>query len=147
MIFLGKRKSKFYYLKDHLFLVTVALYILNRYIVKPLTIGKISFFHCYFNNLICIPFCLPIVLFLTRAVRLRRHDEPPDVYEMCFYLLMWSFFFEYIAPKFDRYFNYPVGDPWDVIFYCLGGLIAGIYWNFEIGKFRFGLGMFRFQKR
>jgi len=147
MIFLGKRKSKFHYLKDHLFLVTLALYILNRYIVKPLTIGKINFFHCHFNNLICIPFCLPIVLFLTRAVRLRRHDEPPDVYELCFYLLMWSFFFEYIAPKFGRYFNNTVGDPWDVLFYCLGGLIAGIYWNFEIGKFRFGLSMFRFQKR
>lgn len=133
---LVKRKSKFRYLKDPLFLATMALYVLNRYIVRPLAIGKIDFFNCYFNNLICIPFCLPIVLFLTRAVRLRSHDEPPDIYELCFYLLMWSFFFEYVAPKYGRYLNYPVGDPWDVVFYVVGGLVAGIYWNCEISKSR-----------
>jgi len=135
-MFLLKRKSKFNYLKDPLFLVTVGLYILSRYIIRPLTTGKINFFSSYFNDLICIPFCLPIVLFLTRALRLRSHDEPPDIYELCFYLLLWSFFFEYIAPMYGRYFNYPVGDPWDVVCYVAGGLIAGIYWNCQIRKSR-----------
>ena len=129
-----KRKYKFNYLKDPLFLVTVALYILSRYIVRPLTTGKIDFFNSYFNDLICIPFCLPIVLFLTRKVRLRNHDEPPDIYELCFYLLLWSLFFEYIAPMYGRYLNHPVADPWDVVCYIVGGVIAGIYWNYEIGK-------------
>ena len=133
-MFLTKRKSRFKYLRDPLFQVAVVLYFLNRYIIKPLTIGKIDFFNCYFNNLICIPFCLPIVLFLTRVVRLRSHDEPPDFYELCFYILMWSFFFEYIGPKYGKYLNYPVADPWDVVFYVVGGLITGIYWNFEIRR-------------
>ncbi len=131
-----KRKPKFKYLKDPLFLITVALYFLARYIVRPLTVGRIDFFNSYFNDLICIPFCLPIVLLLTRAVRLRSHDEPPDIYELCFYLLLWSFFFEYIAPKYGRHLNYPVGDLWDVVCYIMGGLIGGIYWNYQIGKSR-----------
>jgi hypothetical protein len=128
------RRSRFKYLKDPLFLAVVLLYFINRYVIKDLTIGKIGFFNNYFNALICIPFCLPIVLFLTRVVRLRGNDEPPGFYEIFFYLLMWSFFFEYLAPMYGRYLNHPVADPWDVVFYVLGGSVAGIYWNFAIRK-------------
>ena len=127
-----RRTSKFGYLKDHLFLITVSIYFLNRYIVKPLTVGRISFFHSYLNDLICIPFWLPIVLFLTRLVRLRDHDEPPDFYELSFYLLIWSVMFEVVGPLYGKYYNYPVADPWDVVCYALGCVIAGIYWNFEM---------------
>jgi len=129
-----RRKSKYKYLKDPLFLTSIILYFLNRYAVKPLTIGKISFFNCYLNDFICIPFWLPLVLFLTRKVGLRDHDEPPDFYELSFYLLLWSFVFEFVGPSYGRYFNYPVADPWDIVCYALGCLIAGIYWNFEIRK-------------
>lgn len=129
-----RRRSSFKYLRDTLFWTSVTIYILNRFIIKPLTIGRIDFFHCYLNDLICIPFCLPIVLFLTRKVGLRRHDEPPDVYELCFYLLLWSFMFEFVGPSYGRYFNYPVADPWDILCYAIGCLVAGIYWNFEIVK-------------
>lgn len=131
-----RRRSSFKYLKDPLFLASVTIYFLNRFIVKPLTLGKVDFFHCYLNDLICIPFWLPIVLFLTRKVGLRRHDEPPDIYELCFYLLLWSFMFEFVGPSYGRYFNYPVADPWDILCYAIGCIIAGFYWNFEIGKFR-----------
>ena len=92
-----KPESKFRYMKDSLFLVSVAIYFLNRYLLKPFTGDEIPFFRCYLNDLICIPFCLPIVLFLTRLVRLRDHDNPPDFYEISFYLLMWSFVFEYVG--------------------------------------------------
>jgi len=126
-----KRKLKFKYIKDPLFQTAVILYVLNRFIFKPLTLAKTDFFHCYFNDLICIPFCLPIVLYLTKAVKLRKHDQPPDCYELCFYLVLWSFCFEYVAPLYGRYLNYPVADPVDVACYVIGGLIAGIYWNFD----------------
>ena len=127
-----RRRSKFRYMKDRLFLVSVGVYFLNRYAVKPLTIGKISFFHSYLNDLICIPFCLPIVLLLTRLVRLRDHDEPPDFYELSFYFLIWSFMFEFVGPLYGRYYNYPVADPWDIVCYAVGCVIAGVYWNFEV---------------
>jgi hypothetical protein len=130
--FSQRRKTKFNYLKDRLFLLAVFVYLLNRWIVKPLTIGKISFFSSYLNDIICFPFLLPIVLFLTRVVRLRKHNGPPDIYEMGFYFLLWSYVFEFIGPMYGSRFNNPVSDPWDVVCYALGGLVAGIYWNFRI---------------
>lgn len=131
---LKRRESKYKYIKDPLFIACVVVYFVNRFFIKPLTIGKISFFNSYVNDLICFPFWLPIVLFLTRKVRLRGHDDPPDFYELLFYLLLWSFFFEFLGPAFGQHFNYPVADPWDIVCYAVGCLIAGIYWNYEIKK-------------
>lgn len=86
--------------------------------------------------MICVPFWLPIVLFITRAVRLRSHDNPPDFYEISFYLLMWSFVFEHVGPSYGRYLNYPVADPWDIFYYAIGAVIGGIYWNVEVKRIR-----------
>jgi hypothetical protein len=132
--FLKRRRFRYKYLKDPLFLVCVAIYFANRFIVEPLTIGRVNFFHCYVNDLICFPFWLPIILFLTRAVGLRGHDDAPDFYELSFYLLLWSYCFEFLGPLYGKYFNYPVADPWDVVCYTLGSMIAGIYWNYEIRR-------------
>ncbi len=129
-----KRRSKFRYLRDPLFLLSVAIYFLNRYLLKSFAGDEISFFKCYLNDLICIPFWLPLVLFVTRVVRLREDDNPPDFYEVSFYLLMWSFVFEYVGPSYGKYFNYPVADPWDIFFYAIGAIVGGVYWNVEFTK-------------
>ena len=134
--FFSRRKTRFRYWKDRLFILCVFFYLLNRYIVKPMTAGEISFFGCYFNDLICVPFWLPVVLFVTRKVGLRGHDEPPNIYELGFYLLLWSFMFEYVAPAYGRALNYPVADPWDVVCYVAGAIVAGLYWNYEITVMR-----------
>jgi hypothetical protein len=134
MALLKRREGRFMYLRDRLFLACVGLYFLNRYVLKPLTTGKIGFFHSYLNDLICIPFLLPIVLFLTRAVRLRNHDRPPDFYEVCFYLILWSFCFEVVGPLHGQYLNFPIADVWDVVCYAFGAVVASIYWNFELGE-------------
>jgi len=133
--FLKTRKASFKYLKDRLFLVCVCLYFLNRFVVKPIMVGRTNFFSSYFNDLICIPFWLPIVLFVTRYVGLRGHDEPPDFLELVFYVVLWSTIFEYVAPSYGKYFNYPVGDPWDIVCYVIGSGIAGFFWNFKITWF------------
>jgi hypothetical protein len=125
------RKQRFEYLKDRLFLASVLLYLLNRFLFKPLAIGQTDFWSSYFNDLICIPFCLPFVLLLTRLVKFRNHNRPPDFFELSFYLLLWSYYFEFFAPSFGKYFNYPVFDPWDIVCYASGTIVAGLYWNFE----------------
>jgi hypothetical protein len=124
------RKHHFEYLKDRLFLASVLLYFLNRFLFKPFRIGQTNFWSSYFNDLICIPFCLPFVLFLTRIVKLRNHNRPPDFFELSFYLLLWSFYFEYFAPSFGKYFNYLVSDPWDIVCYVSGAVVAGLFWNY-----------------
>lgn len=129
-----RRIYDFHYWRDPLFVLCVIVYFLNRWIIKPITLGKVWFFHDYFNDLICLPFWLPIVLLVTRKIRLRDHDGPPSGYEIGFYLFLWSFMFEFFGPYYGRFFHYPVSDPWDIVCYAAGGLLAGVYWNFGIRR-------------
>ncbi len=46
---------------------------------------------------------------------------------MGFYLTLWSFIFEYAAPAYIP----TVSDSYDIVCYITGGLLAGLYWNFE----------------
>jgi len=123
---------QFKYLKDRLFWVCVGLYFLNRFVVKPIMVGKTNFFSSYFNDLLCIPFWLPIVLLVTKYAGFRSHNEPPDLLELGFYVFLWSIVFEYVAPAYGKYFNYPVADPWDIVCYATGAMIAWFFWNFNI---------------
>jgi len=129
-----KRSTKFRYLGDRLFLACVGLYFLNRWVLKPSFAGKVEFFSSYINDLICFPFWLPMVLYATRKMRLRDNDDPPNFYELCFFLLLWSCVFEYLAPMYGRYLNYPVADPWDIVCYSIGCVVSGLYWNYTIGR-------------
>lgn len=130
--FSRRKKARFYYLKDLLFWLCVILYFVNRTIVKPLTIGKNNFFGSYLNDLLCFPIWIPVVLFIGRLIRLRRHDEPPDIYELGLFFLIWSYVFEIAAPIYGPYLNNPVSDAWDVVCYGIGAVISGFYWNFSI---------------
>ena len=127
-----RRESRYKYLRDPLFLICVIVYFVNRFLIEPLTIGKISFFNCYLNDLICFPFFLPFVFYFLRVLGLRDRDRPPTFYELSFFLLLWSYCFEFLGPLLGKHFNYPVADPWDVVCYAVGCIIAGVYWNYEI---------------
>lgn len=122
---------RFRYLRDPVFLVAVALYLLNRFVVRPATGDPGDFFHCYLNDVLCLPFWMPPLLWICRGLGLRRHDAPPTVGELLFYVLLWSLWFEGIAPAspIRAWFPETVGDPWDVVAYAAGGLIGGLLWR------------------
>jgi hypothetical protein len=101
--------KRFGYLRDPLFLACCALYILNRWVVKPHT--HIAFFHNWFNDTLLIPCALPVVLFTHRLLRLRTHDAPPTALEIAAHWAGWSLLFEGIGPHIMR----TTGDPWDVV--------------------------------
>ena len=116
----------FKYLRDPLFLTSVALYALNRWVVKPsLPAGEV-FFSGYFNDLLVIPCALPPLLLLHRRLRLRHADAPPTASEVAVHALVWSVFFEVLAPLFVRAAR---ADAWDVAAYCAGGLCSWLVWN------------------
>ena len=48
----------FLYLRDPLFLACLAAYLVNRFVVKPAVAS--GFAHEHFNDLICVPFWLPL---------------------------------------------------------------------------------------
>jgi len=122
---------KFRYLRDPVFLAAVAIYFLNRFAIKPTPLGRTAFFHGHLNDLLCIPFWLPPLLFLHRRLGLRRHDGPPEWSEIAPVLLVWSFLFEVFAPRLR--FLGSTADPLDIFFYALGALAAACLWNLYVG--------------
>lgn len=117
--------NRFAYLRDPLFLVAAAGYILNRGVLKPLL--PIRFLHTHLNDLLLIPGALPPVLWVQRALRLRNHDEAPLWSEMLFHALVWSVICEVLGP---RWFHHGVADAWDVVAYLAGGVLACLWWHF-----------------
>jgi hypothetical protein len=116
----------FRYLRDPLFLFGCAAYALNRWLLKPHLHS--TFLHSYFNDLFLIPCALPPLLLLQRWLKLRSHDGPPTAGEIGFQLVVWSILFEWIGPHI---MPHAVGDPWDVVAYAVGGLFAGLWWNWR----------------
>lgn len=115
---------RFQYLQDPLFLVGAAAYAVNRWLVKPHL--HAGFFHDHFNDLWLIPCALPLMLWLHRRLGWRTHDDPPQISEISFHLLVWSILFEWIGPQI---MPHTTGDPWDVVAYAAGGLFAGWWWH------------------
>jgi hypothetical protein len=114
----------FLYLRDGLFLLSCALYAINRWALKPHLHS--AFLHDHFNDLLLIPCALPVLLFMQRALGWRTHDKPPTPGEITLYLVVWSVLFEVIGPHL---FRHAVGDPWDAVSYVVGGILAGFWWQ------------------
>ena len=122
-------ERRFKYVRDPLFLACVAVYAVNRFFIKPLAPGHLAFFHWHLNDLICIPFWLPPVLWVNRRIGIRRHDGTPTFGEIFLHLALWSAFFEIAAPRMAMFQGMPVGDPADVLFYALGALAGAVFWG------------------
>ena len=120
----GNAVKSFRYLRDHLFLLSCSLYAVNRWIVKPRVHS--AFLHNHFNDLLLIPCALPPLLWLQRQLGLRAHDRPPGAGEIALYLAVWSVLFEVIGPHLMRR---ATGDPYDVVAYVLGGVLAWLFWH------------------
>lgn len=115
----------FRYLRDPMFLLCLAVYVVNRLILKA--VWKEGFVHEHLNDLICIPFWVPVMLFAQRRLGL-RDDAPPRPAELIIPLVLWSWVFEILLPAVDARF---VGDHLDVMYYSLGALGAGVFWRWR----------------
>lgn len=114
------------YLRDPVFVSAFFLYWLNRFAIKPFT--NAGFFHDYFNDFLCVPFFVPIVVSIARLCRLRNHDRPPEVHEIILPLLVWSIMFELMLPANRFWSRWATGDPIDVLWYSVGAFVASLCW-------------------
>ncbi len=117
----------FAYLRDPLFLGCVGLYFVNRLLFEPLWPGGWS--QSYLNDLILIPFCVPIMLWGERKLGLRGHDGPPLGFEIILPLILWAAVFELILPALPLFRDRCTADPNDVLAYTLGALAAAAIWR------------------
>lgn len=118
----------FLYLRDPLFLVCFCGYWINRFVVRQLPHPE--FFDAYFNDLICIPFFVPILVYTAKLCRLRHHDHPPLMHEIVIPLVMWSVLFEIIFPLHPYWREWVYSDPYDIFYYSLGACLAAVYWQY-----------------
>jgi len=120
---------RYRYLRDPFFLFCLCLYFANRWILKPNFPNE--FFHSWLNDAICLPFWIPIMLFLMRKLGLRSHDSPPRASEVLIPLLLWSWWFEAFLPNTKLFNRLSTSDHLDILAYTGGALLAVLVWNFE----------------
>lgn len=118
---------RFRYLADPLFLGCLVLYFVNRFGLKHLVAG--GFLHDHLNDLICIPFWVPIMVFLMRKAGVRGDDAPPQAEEILIPLVMWSAIFELYLPRVGYFEGLAVADHTDILWYAIGALAASAIWG------------------
>jgi len=125
----------FRYFADPICVSALVIYAANRWLLKPNDIGG-TFGSCYLNDVLCLPLFLPMILRVQRWMRLRKHDEPPRMWEILQHWSIFSIVFEVILPMFPQSFR-TTRDPMDVVAYLIGGVIAWLWWRTTPADFGF----------
>jgi hypothetical protein len=121
----------FRYALDPVFLGCLALYLLNRAVIKPNLHPYSPFFHGHFDDCLLVPVALPVFLLVYRALGLRPDNAPPRWWEIALHLAVWSLFFKWFGPVV---LHRSVIDPVDVLCYTGGGVVAWAVWQMA-GRF------------
>ena len=102
----------FRYLKDPVFLICLAAYFLN-WGLEEFSLSPVLA-QCYLNDVICIPFWVPIMVWVAKKLCWRGHDRRPDVIEIGIPVIMFSAVFEVVLPFTATFRNKTIADPYDV---------------------------------
>jgi hypothetical protein len=118
---------RFRYLADPIFIACLIIYPINRFFLKPHHIGG-WFTHGYLNDVICLPMFVPIILYIQHLIGVRPHYRFPRVWEIAIAWGAFAIVFQAITPRFPKVFI-TAGDPWDMLAYASGGVVAWIIWG------------------
>ena len=122
----------FRYLRDPLFLFCVALYFVNRFVFKSFIHSGFlgAFAHDSLNDVLCIPFWTPIMVWTMRKLKWRTSDAAPQGMEIVLPLILWSWLFELILPNLRPFQRLAICDPNDILCYTAGAFFAAIFWQY-----------------
>lgn len=126
--------SRFGYLRDRLFWISLTTYAINRLLIRPHFGPSLNahshwlweFSHSHLDDCLLIPAALPVVLWLQRLIGLRNHDQPPGWGEMFGHLAIWSVMCKFVGP---HWLHIGVADPWDLVAFAMGGIAACLWWH------------------
>lgn len=122
----AERSGGFGYCRDPIFLISLAIYVINRMLIKPHLHHYSAFFHGHLNDTLTVPVALPIYLLVYRLIGFRPDDEPPRSWEVGLHVAVWIVFFEWFGPIF---LHHGVGDPIDMWCIAGGGVAAWAFWQ------------------
>jgi len=122
----AEKRGGFGYWRDPVFLVSLAIYAVNRVLIKPHLHHYSPFFHGHLNDTLTVPVALPIYLFVYRWIGFRPDDEPPRWWEVALHVAVWMVFFKWFGPVILRQGVY---DPFDEGCIAGGGLVAWALWQ------------------
>jgi hypothetical protein len=123
---LPKAEGGFGYWRDPVFLICLAIYVINRALIKPSLHHYSPFFHGHLDDTLTVPVALPLYLWVYRLIQLRPDDEPPRWWEVALHVALWDVFFEWFGPKV---LHQGVGDPLDNWSIAVGGIMAWALWK------------------
>jgi len=118
---------RFRYVADPICIASLILYALNRFVLKPHHIGG-WFTHGYLNDVLCLPLFVPIILYIEHFIGLRQHFRYPRAWEIFQSWAAFTFIFQVVIPRYPKTFI-AAGDPYDILAYAAGGIIAGWWWS------------------
>jgi hypothetical protein len=116
----------FGYWRDPVFLICLAIYVVNRTLIKPHLHHYSPLFHGHLDDTLTVPVALPIYLFAYRWIGLRPDDEPPRWWEIALHVAVWNVFYKWFGPVV---LHHGVADPIDEWCIAGGGLIAWALWQ------------------
>jgi hypothetical protein len=119
-------RGGFDYWKDPLFLLGLAIYLLNRFAIKPSLHHYSPFFHGHLDDSLTVPVALPLFLLVYRWIGFRPDDEPPRWWEILLHLAVWIEFFKGPGPLI---FHHGTVDPIDSWCMAAGALVSWLYWQ------------------
>jgi hypothetical protein len=91
----------FRYLADPVCIVSLCLYALNRFVLKPHHIGG-WFTHGYLNDVLCLPLFVPMILYIQYVIGLRKSCDYPRVWEIFQNFAAFTIVFQAIIHGFPR---------------------------------------------
>ena len=124
----AERGGSFGYWRDPVFLICLAIYVVNRVLIKPNLHPYSPFFHGHLNDSLTVPVALPFYLLVYRWIGLRPDDQPPRWWEVVPHVVVWCLFFKWFGPF---YLHRGVGDPIDAWCITGGGLVAWVLWKLD----------------
>ena len=127
----AERGKEFGYWRDPVFLISLAIYAINRMLIKPYLHHYSPVFHGHLNDTLTVPVALPIYLLVYRWIGFRPDDEPPRWWEIGLHAAVWMVFFEWFGPVILHVGVYDPIDDWCIVG---GGGVAWALW--QCGRLR-----------
>ncbi len=115
----------FGYWRDPLFLACLAVYGINRLLIKPSLHHYSPLFHGHLNDTLTAPVALPLYLYAYRRIGLRPDDQPPRWWEVALHVAVWIVFFKWFGPV---HLHRAVADPIDAVCIAAGAAVAWTFW-------------------